>query len=281
MQAKKIDGNALAAQIRQRIAEEAKDFKAKRGRDIGLAVIIVGNDPASNIYVSNKEKACAQVGIRSFIYRLQESASQEEVEQLIFTINGDESVDGLIVQVPLPKHLDEQRALSLVSPDKDVDGFSVGNVGNLALGRRCTAACTPSGIIELIRSTGEKIEGKHAVVIGRSNTVGKPVALLLLAENATVTVCHSKTQNLSEITKTADILVSSVGQKGFVTADMVKEGAIVIDVGMNRVDGKLYGDVEYESVCNVAGYITPVPGGVGPMTVTMLLSNTIKAANRG
>ena len=281
MNAKIIDGKAIATQEKAKIRKEAELFNEKFGRQVGLAVIIVGEDPASKIYVNNKIKACEETGIRSFSYRLPESVSDQDVINLIEELNENEAVDGLLVQVPLPKHLNEQKILSHITVNKDVDGFCATNVGNLLLSRECNKACTPAGIITLIESTGVNICGKHAVVIGRSNTVGKPVALMLLEKNATVTVCHSKTENLAEVCKTADVLVCAVGRKHIVTADMVKEGAIVIDVGMNRVDGKLYGDVDFENVSKVAGYITPVPGGVGPMTVTMLLKNTVKVAYRG
>lgn len=278
MKAKIIDGKALASSIRSDIKAKAQAFEKENGRKVGLAVIIVGTDPASQVYVRNKIKGCEEVGFRSFLYEVDANCTQQQLEDLIKVVVDDKNVDGLLVQVPIPKHLDEKKALSLIPKEKDVDGFSAENVGNLLLGNYCSKACTPSGIIELIKSTGEKIDGKNAVVIGRSNTVGKPVAVMLLENNATVTVCHSKTQNIAEYTKNADILVVAVGKKDFVTADMVKDGAIVIDVGMNRVDGKLYGDVHFDSVCEKAGYITPVPGGVGPMTVTMLLYNTLQAA---
>ena len=281
MKAKIIDGKAIATYEKSLIRKDAEEFCAKYGRPVGLAVIIVGEDPASKVYVSNKIKACEETGIRSFSYALPESSTDEEIISLIEELNANENVDGLLVQVPLPKHLNERKILSHITVEKDVDGFCATNVGNLLLGRECNKACTPAGIITLIKSTGVDIQGKHAVVIGRSNTVGKPVALMLLEMNATVTVCHSKTENLAEICKTADVLVAAVGRKHIVTADMVKEGAIVIDVGMNRVDGKLYGDVDFDNVSEVAGYITPVPGGVGPMTVTMLLHNTVKVAYRG
>lgn len=281
MKAKIIDGKAIATYEKSLIRKDAEEFCKKYGRPVGLAVIIVGNDPASKIYVSNKIKSCEETGIRSFSYELPENSTDEDVISLIQELNANENVDGLLVQVPLPKHLNERKILSYITVEKDVDGFCATNVGNLLLGRECNKACTPAGIITLIKSTGVDIQGKHAVVIGRSNTVGKPVALMLLEMNATVTVCHSKTENLAQVCKTADVIVAAVGRKHIVTADMVKEGAIVIDVGMNRVDGKLYGDVDFDNVSEVAGYITPVPGGVGPMTVTMLLHNTVKVAYRG
>ena len=278
MKAKIIDGKAVAQQVRDSIRLQAEDFEKNNGRKVGLAVIIVGQDPASQVYVRNKVKGCEQVGFKSMLYALEENTTQQQLEDLISVLDSDPNVDGLLVQVPLPKHLDEKRALSLISKNKDVDGFCAENVGNLVLGNECSKACTPSGIIELIKSTGESISGKNAVVIGRSNTVGKPAAIMLLENNATVTICHSKTQNIKEICKTADILVAAVGKTKFVTEDMVKQGAVVIDVGMNRDEnGKLCGDVDFLKVKEKASYITPVPGGVGPMTITMLLENTVRA----
>ncbi len=277
MSATLIDGKAVSAKIRDEIAADAAAFEKNNGRKIGLAVVLVGENPASKVYVRNKILACEQTGIASFEYYLPETSTTEQVLEVVRALNADDKVDGLLVQLPLPKGIDEKRVLSEVSPKKDVDGFHAVNAGNLLLGNPCLSACTPAGIMELIKSTGESVEGKHAVVIGRSNIVGKPVALMLLAANATVTVCHSKTKDLEKYTRDADILVVAIGVKEFVTGDMIKKGAIVIDVGMNRAD-KLYGDVHFESASAVAGYITPVPGGVGPMTITMLLSNTVKAA---
>ncbi len=277
MSATLIDGKALSSKIRDEIAADAAAFEKNNGRKIGLAVVLVGENPASKVYVRNKILACEQTGIASFEYYLPETSTTEQVLEVVRALNADDKVDGLLVQLPLPKGIDEKRVLSEVSPKKDVDGFHAVNAGNLLLGNPCLSACTPTGIMELIKSTGESVEGKHAVVIGRSNIVGKPVALMLLAANATVTVCHSKTKDLEKYTRDADILVVAIGVKEFVTGDMIKKGAIVIDVGMNRAD-KLYGDVHFESASAVAGYITPVPGGVGPMTITMLLSNTVKAA---
>ena len=274
-----IDGKALAAKIKSELAIRAADFEKTCGRKIGLAVIRVGQDPASAVYVRNKVKACDACNIRSFGFELDEKTSQDELVKLVHTLNVDEQVDGILVQLPVPKHIDERAVLSEIVPDKDADGFHAVNAGKLFLGEKGgTVACTPRGIIELIKSTGQPITGKHAVVVGRSNIVGKPVAALLLAADATVTVCHSRTVNLKEITKTADILVAAVGKSKFITADMVKRGAIVIDVGMNRDENGLCGDVDFDGVKNVAGYITPVPGGVGPMTVAMLLSNTVDGA---
>ncbi len=277
MSATLIDGKAVSAKIRDEIAADAAAFEKNNGRKIGLAVVLVGENPASKVYVRNKILACEQTGIASFEYYLPETSTTEDVLEVVRALNADDKVDGLLVQLPLPKGIDEKRVLAEVSPKKDVDGFHAVNAGNLLLGNPCLSACTPTGIMELIKSTGESVEGKHAVVIGRSNIVGKPVALMLLAANATVTVCHSKTKNLEKYTREADILVVAIGVKEFVTGDMIKKGAIVIDVGMNRAD-KLYGDVHFESASAVAGYITPVPGGVGPMTITMLLRNTVKAA---
>ena len=242
-------------------------------------MILAGENPASKIYVRNKIVACEETGIKSFEYYLPESVTTEQLLELVETINSDENIDGLLVQLPLPKGVDEKTVLKAVSPAKDVDGFHAVNAGNLLLGNPCLAACTPSGIISLIKSTGVEINGKNAVVVGRSNIVGKPVAVLLLNENATVTVCHSKTADLKKHTLEADILVVAVGIKEFIKGDMIKKGAVVIDVGMNRADGKLYGDVEFDSAKERASFITPVPGGVGPMTITMLLKNTVKAAN--
>ncbi len=281
MSATRIDGKLLAARLRGEIKIDAEKFERDYGRKIGLAVILAGENPASKVYVRNKIKACEETGIKSMEYYLPDSVSTDELVELVKTLNADESVDGLLVQLPLPVGVDEKAVLGAVTPEKDVDGFHAVNAGNLLLGNPCLAACTPSGIMELIKSTGTTISGKHAVVVGRSNIVGKPIALMLLGENATVTICHSRTQNLASYTREADILVVAIGKKEFITGDMVKQGSIVIDVGMNREDGKLYGDVEYASASEKAAYITPVPGGVGPMTITMLLKNTVKAAYFG
>lgn len=277
MSANLIDGKAISASLREKIASDATEFEKKNGRKIGLAVVLVGENPASKVYVRNKILACEQTGIASYEYYLPATSSTEEVIEVVRALNADDKVDGLLVQLPLPEGIDEKRVLREVSPAKDVDGFHAVNAGNLMLGNPCLSACTPTGIMELIKSTGVDVSGKHAVVVGRSNIVGKPVALMLLAANATVTICHSRTQNLAEFTRAADILVVAIGKKEFVTGDMIKKDAVVIDVGMNRAD-KLYGDVHFESASKVAGYITPVPGGVGPMTITMLLQNTVKAA---
>lgn len=271
-----INGKAIAAQIKKDLALRAVEFEKKSGRKVGLAVIRVGNDPASAVYVRNKIKACEECNIRSLSYDFDEGASADKLIELIHELNNKSDVDGILVQLPLPKHIDERAVLSEIAPKKDADGFHAVNAGKLFLGENDgTVACTPRGIIELIKSTGVSIRGKHAVVVGRSNIVGKPVAALLLQNDATVTVCHSRTQNLKEITLSADILVVAVGKSNFITADMVKSGAVVIDVGMNRGAGGLCGDVDFNGVKNVAGYITPVPGGVGPMTVAMLLLNTV------
>lgn len=281
MSATRIDGKLLAARLRGEIKIDAEKFERDYGRKIGLAVILAGENPASKVYVRNKIKACEETGIKSMEYYLPDSVSTDELVELVKTLNADESVDGLLVQLPLPVGVDEKAVLGAVTPEKDVDGFHAVNAGNLLLGNPCLAACTPSGIMELIKSTGTTISSKHAVVVGRSNIVGKPIALMLLGENATVTICHSRTQNLASYTREADILVVAIGKKEFITGDMIKQGSIVIDVGMNREDGKLYGDVEYASASEKAAYITPVPGGVGPMTITMLLKNTVKAAYFG
>ncbi len=281
MSATRIDGKLLAARLRGEIKIDAEKFERDYGRKIGLAVILAGENPASKVYVRNKIKACEETGIKSMEYYLPDSVSTDELVELVKTLNADESVDGLLVQLPLPVGVDEKAVLGAVTPEKDVDGFHAVNAGNLLLGNPCLAACTPLGIMELIKSTGTTISGKHAVVVGRSNIVGKPIALMLLGENATVTICHSRTQNLASYTREADILVVAIGKKEFITGDMIKQGSIVIDVGMNREDGKLYGDVEYASASEKAAYITPVPGGVGPMTITMLLKNTVKAAYFG
>lgn len=281
MSAAKIDGKLLAAKLREEVKVDAEKFEREYGRKIGLAVILAGENPASKIYVRNKIAACEETGVKSMEYYFPDSVTTEELVELVETLNADENVDGLLVQLPLPAGVNEKAVLSAVAPEKDVDGFHAVNAGNLMLGNPCLAACTPSGVMELIKSTGTTIAGKHAVVVGRSNIVGKPVALMLLSENATVTVCHSRTQNLADYTRSADILVVAVGKKEFITGDMIRPGAVVIDVGMNREDKKLYGDVEYATAAEKAAFITPVPGGVGPMTITMLLKNTVKAAYFG
>ena len=274
-----IDGKAVASGIREQIKLRAKKL-ADEGRPAGLAVIRIGDDAASEVYVRNKIKGCTEVGISSFSYELPATTSQATVIELIRELNSRDDVHGILVQLPLPKGLDESVILAAIDESKDVDGFSAKQTGLLVLGTPDLVACTPHGCMELIKSTGVQIAGKRAVIVGRSNIVGKPMFHLLLAENATVTVCHSKTRDLAELTRQADILVAALGKPRFVTADMVKEGAVVIDVGINRVDGKLVGDVDFDAVSKKASYITPVPGGVGPMTITMLLYNTVKAAER-
>lgn len=273
-----IDGKATSSKLREDLKVKVADFIKQTNITPGLAVVLVGNDTASKVYVKNKIKGCEQTGIKSFSYYLPEEASQEQVLDLVETLNKDKNVHGILVQLPLPKHIDENTVLKSIDYKKDVDGFHAVNVGNLLLGKETIYSCTPLGCINLLKTENIEIAGKNAVVVGRSNIVGKPLALMLLQENATVTICHSKTANLKEVCKNADILCVAIGRAKFITADMVKKGATVIDVGMNRLDGKLCGDVDYENVKDIAGYITPVPGGVGPMTITMLLCNTLKAA---
>ena len=279
MAAEILDGKVMSEKLRAEIAERVTALKEK-GITPGLAVILVGNDPASEIYVRNKGKGCKEVGMYSWTIRLPEETTQEELNSEIEKLNADSAIHGILVQLPLPKHLDEQEALTKILPEKDVDGFHLINAGHMLTGTEGVIACTPRGALYMIKSTGIDLDGKEAVVIGRSNIVGKPMAMLLLRENCTVTLCHSRTKNLAEHTRRADILVAAVGKAGFVTADMVKDGAIVIDVGINRVDGKVCGDVDFENVKEKAGWITPVPGGVGRMTITMLLDNTVDAAER-
>lgn len=275
-----IDGKQVAAQIRAELKERAAAFEAKYAKKIGLAVVHIGDDPASEVYVRNKVKACAEVGISSSVCRLSSGVSQREAEAIVEGLAADGDVHGILVQLPLPAHLDERAILAKIPVKKDVDGFSAENLGRLVRNEEGFSACTPLGVMELLSRYGVHVCGKRAVVIGRSNIVGKPMAALLLNADATVTVCHSRTQNLGEICREADILVSAVGRAGFVTADMVKEGATVIDVGINRENGKLCGDVDFAAVSEKAAFITPVPGGVGPMTVAMLLKNTVTAAER-
>lgn len=273
-----INGKEVSKATREKVKGMVTEFVKSSNRQPCLAVIIVGEDPASQTYVRNKILGCAEVGMKSLSYELPETSTNKDVAKIINDLAVDSNVDGILVQLPLPKHLDERYLLSLIPDSKDVDGFSPNNLGLLAMNAPRTVSCTPFGVMELIASTGVDIAGKRAVVIGRSNTVGKPMAMLLLNANATVTVCHSKTQNLAEVCREADILVAAIGRPRFVTADMVKPGAVVIDVGINRVDGKLVGDVDFENVESIAGFITPVPGGVGPMTISMLLYNTLMAA---
>ena len=279
MSANILDGKVISAELKAKVAERAAALKA-RGVTPGLAVILVGNDPASEIYVRNKGKGCEETGMLSRTVRMDADTTQEALEAEIEKLNEDPAIHGILVQLPLPKHLDEAAALSRILPEKDVDGFHMINVGRLATGAEGVVPCTPKGALYMLQSAGIELAGKEAVVIGRSNIVGKPMAMLLLQQNCTVTVCHSKTKNLKEHTRQADILVSAVGKPHFVTADMVKPGAVVVDVGINRVDGKVIGDVDFEQVKEIAGWITPVPGGVGRMTIAMLLSNTADAAER-
>ncbi len=279
MAAQLLDGKTMSNELREKLALRVENLKA-RGVTPGLAVILVGEDPASQIYVKNKGLGCAQVGMHSVTIRLPETTTQQELETQIDQLNGDASIHGILVQLPLPAGLDEEAALARIAPEKDVDGFHVVNAGKLFTGQKGVVACTPKGAMEMIRRTGIDLSGKEAVVVGRSNIVGKPMAMLLLQQNATVTMCHSRTQHLAEHTRRADVLVAAVGKPRFITADMVKPGAIVIDVGINRVDGKVVGDVDFDAVKEVASWITPVPGGVGRMTITMLLENTIEAAER-
>ena len=280
MQAQIIDGKILSAQVKAEAAAETAALKEK-GVTPCLAVILVGEDPASQVYVRGKAKDCHDCGIDSRVIRLPEETTQAELLKLVGELAADKAVNGILVQLPLPAQIDEKAVIDAIPPEKDVDGFSPVNVGRMQIGEPCFLPCTPAGCIRMIESTGTPIEGKHAVVIGRSNIVGKPAALLLLAKNATVTICHSRTANLKELCSSADILVAAVGKAGFVTGDMIKPGAVVIDVGINRgEDGKLHGDVDFAAACEKASYITPVPGGVGPMTRAMLMKNTVQAAAR-
>ena len=277
--AKIINGKEISAQIRSEIREEVIEFEAKFAKKPGLAVIIVGTDPASQVYVRNKRKACDEVGFYSEAYELDETTTQDELNALIDKLNADENIHGILCQLPLPKHLDENAVILRIDPKKDVDAFHPYNVGKIMIGDYSFLPCTPAGVMELIQRSGIDTTGKECVVVGRSNIVGKPQSMLLLHANGTVTICHSRTKNLAEVCRRADILVAAIGKADFFTGDMVKEGAVVIDVGMNRrADGKLTGDVDFASVEPKASYITPVPGGVGPMTITMLLKNTLTAA---
>ena len=278
--AKIIDGKAIAQSVKDQLKIKVCEFKEKFNRDITLAVILVGENPASQVYVRNKIKATEYVGMKSLSFYLPENATKEQVKETILGLANDKSVDGILVQLPLPKHLDENEMLNLIPASKDVDGFLAQNVGNLMLGQPCTVACTPFGVLKMLQSENIEMAGKNAVVIGRSNIVGKPMAMLLLQENCTVTICHSKTKDLKSVCKNADILVAAIGKPKFVTADMVKDDAVVIDVGINRTENGLVGDVDYENVSKIASHITPVPGGVGPMTIAMLLENTYLCALR-
>ena len=277
--AKIINGKEISAQIRVELAEQTKAFEKENGFLPGLAVVIVGEDPASQVYVRNKRKACEEIGYYSEAYELPESTTQEELEALVDKLNNDPKIHGILVQLPLPKHLDETAVLLKIRPDKDVDAFHPYNVGKIMIGDYSFLPCTPAGVMALLERSDIEISGKNCVVIGRSNIVGKPMAMLLLHANGTVTICHSRTKNLAEVCREADILVVAIGRADFVGADMVKPGAVVIDVGMNRkADGKLTGDVNFAEVEPIASAITPVPGGVGPMTITMLMQNTLTAA---
>lgn len=274
-----IDGKIISAAVKQRVADEVKSLNEK-GITVGLAVIIVGEDPASKVYVANKKKACEALGIISEEYALPETTTEEELLALINELNHKKSINGILCQLPLPRRLNEKIIIDSILPEKDVDAFHPSNVGKIMIGDYDFVPCTPAGVMEMLKYENIEVEGKTCVVIGRSNIVGKPMGMLLLHENGTVTICHSRTRNLKEICKTADILVAAVGRANFVTADMVKEGAVVIDVGMNRENGKLCGDVDYENVKEKASAITPVPGGVGPMTIAMLMQNTLTAAKK-
>ena len=275
--AKIIDGKAISAEIKEELKEKVAEYK-KQGVEITLAVVKVGNDPASAVYVRNKEKACEYVGITSRTLALPEETTEEELLKVVNDLNEDKAVNGILVQLPLPKHIDESKVLLAIDSNKDVDGFPPVNVGKMVIGEETFLPCTPAGIIEMLKRTDVEISGKECVVIGRSNIVGKPMSMLMLKENATVTIAHSRTKDLKEVTKRADILIAAIGKAKFVTADYVKEGAVIIDVGMDRDEnGKLCGDVDFDSVSQVASAITPVPGGVGPMTVTMLLVNCLRS----
>lgn len=278
---KLIDGKKLAADMRIEIAQNVKKYEQNSGRQIGLAVVLVGDNQASQVYVRNKIKACEEVGIKSFSYCLSADISQDKLEELLIELAKRDDVHGILVQLPLPAHLDSEKALKLIPTEKDVDGFSEENIGKLAMNAESLVACTPNGVMHMLANENIELRGKKAVVVGRSNIVGRPMALLLLNADATVTVCHSRTKDLKKECLEADILVAAIGKAKFITADMVKEGAVVIDVGMNRDEnGKLCGDVDFENVKEKCSYITPVPGGVGPMTITMLMYNTYLAAVR-
>lgn len=275
-----LSGKTVSARIKEEMKIEVENLKAK-GINPGLAVVIVGNDPASKVYVGRKEAMCTELGMHSEKFALPEETTQEELLKLVENLNSNPEIHGILVQLPLPSHLDEKAVINAINPAKDVDAFHPVNVGKIMIGDYDFVPCTPAGIMELIAESNVEVEGKQCVVVGRSNIVGKPMSMLLLHKNGTVTTCHSRTRNIAEITKTADILVAAVGRANFITADMVKPGAVVIDVGMNRLDdGRLVGDVDFENVEKVAGAITPVPGGVGPMTIAMLMKNTLTAAKQ-
>ena len=279
MKATLIDGRAVSAAVRERIKKETAEFIATTGMTPGLAVILVGENPASQVYVRNKHRACGEVGFLSRVYTLPAETTERELLDLLAELNADPAIHGILVQLPLPKHISEEAVILAIDPRKDVDAFHPQNVGGVMTGNYDFVPCTPAGVMELLAHYGIDPAGKHCVIVGRSNIVGKPQALLMLEKNATVTVCHSRTPDLAAFTRTADILVVAVGRERLITADMVKDGAVVVDVGMNRTaDGKLCGDVDFDGVSEVASYITPVPGGVGPMTITMLMQNTLTAA---
>lgn len=278
---KLIDGKKLAAQMRSGIKSQVEEYKAATGKDIGLAVVLVGEDPASQVYVRNKIKACEEVGIKSYAFYLDKEVAQSRVQELIRSLSVDNKINGILVQLPLPAHLDSKKILELIPYAKDVDGFSAENMGRLCMNEPCLVACTPNGVMKMFESENIDLNGKNAVVIGRSNIVGKPMAMLLTNANATVTLCHSRTADLKQKCLEADIVVAAIGKAKFIKADMIKEGAVVIDVGMNRDEnGKLCGDVDFENVKEKCSFITPVPGGVGPMTITMLMYNTYLSATR-
>lgn len=272
-----IDGKKVSGEIRNRLADEIQELKKKTGKTPGLATVLVGDDPASAVYVRNKNKICGELGFQSFEQKLSADTSEEKLLQLVGELNSNKDVHGILVQLPLPDQIDSEKILQAIDPKKDVDGFHPVNVGKLVVGNALLTPCTPTGIIALLDRYDIEISGKNAVIIGRSNIVGKPVSMLLLHRNATITICHSRTQNLEEVTRSADILVAAVGRANFVTDEMVSEGTVVIDVGINRVDGKLTGDVDFEPISKKASHITPVPGGVGPMTIALLMENTLKA----
>ena len=273
-----IDGKKISAEIKDECKEKVALYK-EQGIEICMAVIQVGSDPASSVYVNNKKKACEYIGIKSLSYHLEETTTEEELLELIDTLNKDDSVRGILVQLPLPKTISEDKVLMAISPKKDVDGFHPMNVGNLCIGRKGFLSCTPAGVIELLKRYNIEIAGKECVVVGRSNIVGKPMSILLLRENGTVTITHSRTKDLKEVCKRADVLIAAIGKAKLFNKDYIKEGAVVLDVGINRINGKLKGDVDYDNVSKVAGYITPVPGGVGPMTVYELMHNVLVAHN--
>lgn len=280
MSCKLVDGKSIALNVREDIKQQVSALK-KKGINPGLAVVLVGENPASQIYVRNKEKACQEVGMYSEVIRMSEDTSEEELLAKVNELNTRNDIHGLLVQLPLPKHIDEEKVIVAINPKKDVDGFHPINVGNLLIGRDALISCTPAGCMKMLEVMEYDLKGKHAVIVGRSNIVGKPMAALLLKAHATVTICHSRTNSLSDYIKSADVLVAAVGKPGMITGDMIKPGAFVLDVGINRLsNGKVVGDVDFDSVSKVAGWLTPVPGGVGVMTITMLLENTLRAAEK-